>query len=514
MYGVAATLYHLLTGNSPDKMGRSNFLWPPQGEKSLTPQDRSAWTHLHRVIRHACEDMPTERYVDFRAMAEALNPLAASQKTLSRPLIRGLSLLGVAAAAVVVAFREKIAEWKPKDSPSTHPATSVRELTEEEKNDYRVLVGLSEAYLTEGNYANALATIETLLFKYPQSRSQPQYSATRAMALIGLGRKEEAVEELKSDVHLSPEIAAASMRNQIWKQLNEWGEAENDLTRILEKFGPNTLLLFMRAQARIMRENIPGAWEDQQSAYQIRDGSLEQKRLVDLLWKPLVDQYPAYAEYVQTKNPDEAKETKPSNDRWVMDNWDDLMKAIVEPGQPVSAQALRGRAFMVQQMKDYISSGNYLSALSTYDEITYSLEELQNQPIFSLYRAYLLHRLQQPEKVQEELARTCHRNSQPQNLEQRVMFLNLIERIDEAYSLCDRAIEGKVHALEGYYYRAILRISDSNFTGADKDRATLFSLLSDENADQEKMDLWLKRWETVETSHQGYADYRKNLLQK
>lgn len=77
MYGAAATLYHFLTGNSPDKMGRAKFLWPPQGENSLTPQERAIWSHLHKVIRRACEEKPSERYLDFRAMAEAMSDIPA-----------------------------------------------------------------------------------------------------------------------------------------------------------------------------------------------------------------------------------------------------------------------------------------------------------------------------------------------------------------------------------------------------------------------------------------------------
>lgn len=76
MYGVAATLYHLLTGNAPDKMGRTAFLWPPKGEKSLTPPERSIWSHLHKVIRRACEEKPSERYLHFQAMADALTDVA------------------------------------------------------------------------------------------------------------------------------------------------------------------------------------------------------------------------------------------------------------------------------------------------------------------------------------------------------------------------------------------------------------------------------------------------------
>jgi serine/threonine protein kinase len=72
MYGAAATLYHVLSGNLPDKMGRSSFLWPPHGEKSLDAKERAEWMRLHQVIRRACEEKPTERFVDFTSMAQAL----------------------------------------------------------------------------------------------------------------------------------------------------------------------------------------------------------------------------------------------------------------------------------------------------------------------------------------------------------------------------------------------------------------------------------------------------------
>lgn len=73
MYGVAATLYSLLTGNLPDRMGRAAFLWPPQGEASLSPAEQAEWKRLHAVIRRATEENVAERFVDFRTMATALS---------------------------------------------------------------------------------------------------------------------------------------------------------------------------------------------------------------------------------------------------------------------------------------------------------------------------------------------------------------------------------------------------------------------------------------------------------
>lgn len=72
MYGVAATLFTLLTGNLPDRMGRAAFIWPPQGEASLSADEQAKWKRLHAVIRRATEENVAERFVDFRTMARAL----------------------------------------------------------------------------------------------------------------------------------------------------------------------------------------------------------------------------------------------------------------------------------------------------------------------------------------------------------------------------------------------------------------------------------------------------------
>jgi serine/threonine-protein kinase len=74
MYGAAATLYTLLTGNPPDKLGRAAFLWPPQGESSLTETERAEWKRLHGIIRRAADEKISERFVDFMAMARHSAP--------------------------------------------------------------------------------------------------------------------------------------------------------------------------------------------------------------------------------------------------------------------------------------------------------------------------------------------------------------------------------------------------------------------------------------------------------
>lgn len=69
MWGVATTFYSLLTGNAPDKVGRGAFLWPPQGEAGV---DGALWRRWHQMVLRATQENPTERFLGFNAMAEAL----------------------------------------------------------------------------------------------------------------------------------------------------------------------------------------------------------------------------------------------------------------------------------------------------------------------------------------------------------------------------------------------------------------------------------------------------------
>ncbi len=72
MWGLAATLYTLLTGNNPDKMGRPNFLWPPAGKGSLTSAEQTEWQRLHAVIYRVTHEKPAERFRDFQTFAAAV----------------------------------------------------------------------------------------------------------------------------------------------------------------------------------------------------------------------------------------------------------------------------------------------------------------------------------------------------------------------------------------------------------------------------------------------------------
>lgn len=74
MYGVAATLFVLLTGKSPDKMAQSRHRWPPQGEDSLQENERMEWHNIHRLIARATDDDPGRRFISFSEFDRTLNP--------------------------------------------------------------------------------------------------------------------------------------------------------------------------------------------------------------------------------------------------------------------------------------------------------------------------------------------------------------------------------------------------------------------------------------------------------
>lgn len=308
MYGAAATFYTLLTGNPPDRMGRSSFLWPPQGESSLSQQERTEWKRLHAVVRRAAEEKVSERYLDFRAMGAAVAGDAAAagvptgrRKTKWR--VAALGVLALVAAGIGIIRHGNSDEPTAETLPVEDPAPELPELTPDEKADYQALAGMVVGYLQDGNHANALASVEELLSTYPQSRSQPAYSVARAMALEGLGRIDEAKEELRREVNLSTNITAMTSRVELWEDMGDLEGAEADLTRILDTFGHATFPLFLRAEIRAKRGDFNGVQSDREAAYKAGNADSKQRRLVDAMWTPLETKYPGYGAFPENDAP-------------------------------------------------------------------------------------------------------------------------------------------------------------------------------------------------------------------
>jgi serine/threonine-protein kinase len=113
MYGAAATLYVLLTGNQPDKMGREAFKWPPQG---LSKNERKHWEYWHTLIERAISDASSEYFPDFVQFRNAFEKhFNSSPETnpdeidLPSAAVGAVGALGIVAlgALAVQAFKRK-----------------------------------------------------------------------------------------------------------------------------------------------------------------------------------------------------------------------------------------------------------------------------------------------------------------------------------------------------------------------------------------------------------------------
>ena len=451
MFGAAATLYTLLTGNSPDKMGRDSFLWPPQGENSLSEAERAEWKRFHNIIRRATEEKVSERFVDFSAMAARVANKLPEKPKLPKILISAFTVAGIAAATAVAAFRGKQAESHPSANGSAAnadatPAATAPEpqLTAEQRADYLALVGMIQGYTQDGNHTNVLASVEELLSTYPQARTQPAYSIARAMALKGLGRTDEAKQELKRDLHLSPQISPMAARKDLWEEFGDLPEAENDLTRILEKFGPNSFPLFLRADIRAQRENFPGVHADRQAALATKPDDSAHADLVETMWNPLETKYPGYAAYLQTlpkkDEPANGSGRNTENDSWVLSVFHDITSDIAEPQVPLTDKALRARKLLATGMRESFKNGDYQQCLVLLQRTADSIPALSETPVLSLFRALLLQRLGRQTEARKEIDQPWHQATDSRLVEARVSLLDALGLRNDAEALLTRMI--------------------------------------------------------------------------
>ncbi len=257
MYGAATTLYSILTGNPPDKMGRANFKWPPQGEQSLSLEEREAWLRLHSVIRRAIDERPAERFADFTAFVRALRYRGADltgevdtadesavgkraifprEKRLS---VRGLFLASVVALAFATYILNLIG-WMPREvaSPSVVAATDFSQPTsEEEKPRGGVEIQEFETALADAiktmtfprkQFSEEMDTIAADLDLYDKEKSASEGTPRKPISEI----KKRFIDILNA-LPPKPEVSARSqvlsdLREKAKKIGNKYGRAERE----------------------------------------------------------------------------------------------------------------------------------------------------------------------------------------------------------------------------------------------------------------------------------------------
>ncbi len=119
MWGLATTLYVLLTGNPPDRMGRANFRWPPGGEEVLSAEEKEEWLRMQSVVLRATEEKPSERFIGLETFVDAVAGETASPLPRPKPArVLRMVALGVLVMLGIVLGRIGYNTWlAPKHTP-------------------------------------------------------------------------------------------------------------------------------------------------------------------------------------------------------------------------------------------------------------------------------------------------------------------------------------------------------------------------------------------------------------
>jgi serine/threonine protein kinase len=125
-WGVASLLYQLLTGNSPDKMGRPKYLQPPTGMVLNGEGERSEWNRLQSLVNRATSEIPGERFKGFLSFKNALHAEMAEGKSRIRRWALPLALVGVAVFLLLLATHKERYTPSISRADSSQPKTLQR----------------------------------------------------------------------------------------------------------------------------------------------------------------------------------------------------------------------------------------------------------------------------------------------------------------------------------------------------------------------------------------------------
>jgi len=364
MYGAAATLYTLLTGNPPDKMGRAAFLWPPEGEPSLPESERANWKRHHAVIRRATEEKVGERYVDFRTMAAAVSgavetasppltvpPPALPSATRSKPsaaprMAVAFGILIVAAFAIYAVTRPGKPENRsippaagpqspptaaaPSQTPASQPETSNTAyedaqlaynsltwiqndlprlgLSSEQHNLFQDTLAAIQAHTSNRETLEpelAARKLDLCLNAVPSLGEIPNVVLGRFLLMQAAGDPGAAKKGIGNPVFTTPGTDNLSYRVQLLCRLNAADKAEVLLDRVLEDASlastKRSDALVRRAEVRARLGKFAEARADAMEAIAAAGNDAALKAGVEMKLLKIEEGFPAYAAYLKTR---------------------------------------------------------------------------------------------------------------------------------------------------------------------------------------------------------------------
>ena len=145
MWGVAVTLYTLITGFSPDTLGREAYMFPRQNKKLLSAEEIERWEHWHSCILRATHEKASERFKNIEDFKEcffgkSLPPVKAARQTSTNGTLRALWFviaIGVVLFALYTICEYGVYEKKRIDNLNISRAEKTR-IEEYYKNKSRV----------------------------------------------------------------------------------------------------------------------------------------------------------------------------------------------------------------------------------------------------------------------------------------------------------------------------------------------------------------------------------------
>ena len=249
MWGLAATLYHCATGNHPDYMSRPAYRWPPSGKEGMTAMERQRWLAMLGVAYRATQENPSERYIQFRDMANALDTLSPVypdvlsrrpqtyfRKRPSRVFIALLVALAAFALGGVLWHEIRMVEiaqfptvtsesgaWSVKSSPVAPTPSAFENELKTAKGDFESLIqGDRKFFLydhppTDGNVAAFRKLLQMLANKHRAPMAEIREILTQMKALapgvdMELGRNRDStlnksIEELQGVANRPRQLA-------------------------------------------------------------------------------------------------------------------------------------------------------------------------------------------------------------------------------------------------------------------------------------------------------------------